>query len=80
MLTTSDEEIFAKAKELKNIIIITKDEDFADLVLQKKLPPRIIWITIGNVKNAVLNKLIITHFEEGVTKLITSDLGLIEIK
>ncbi len=80
MLTTSDEDIFAKAKKLGNIIIITKDEDFADLVIQRKFPPFIIWITIGNVTNAILNKLIVDNFEEAVEKLLASDLGLIEIK
>jgi predicted nuclease of predicted toxin-antitoxin system len=80
MLTTSDEEIFAKAKALENIVILTKDEDFADLVLRLKFPPYIIWITVGNTTNKALNKLIIDFFEEAVSKLIASDFGLIEIK
>ena len=80
MLTAADEDIFAKAKEIGNIIIITKEEEFAELVLQRKYPPRIIWITIGNVTNIVLNKLIVNHFKEAVEKLLASDLGLIEIK
>jgi len=54
-LAAEDAEIFSKARqEPKNVIIIPKDEDFVELVLRKKPPPKIIWITAGNLSNKEL--------------------------
>lgn len=79
-LNATDAEIFKKAKASNNVVIITKDEDFADMVLREKYPPYIVWITLGNISNAELNKTIIDFFEEAVIKLIESDFGVIEMK
>ena len=50
---SSDREIFEAAREA-NAILISKDSDFVELVLGRGSPPKLIWITCGNVSNANL--------------------------
>lgn len=35
-------------------IIVTKDDDFADRVMQSKIGPSVVWLRIGNCLNRVL--------------------------
>lgn len=44
-----DSEIWAYAKQ-HNLVIITKDADFSDLILLNDPPPRVIHIRTGNMK------------------------------
>jgi len=44
-----DSEIWKYARE-NNLIIVTKDTDFSDLVLLNNPPPRVIHIKLGNMK------------------------------
>jgi predicted nuclease of predicted toxin-antitoxin system len=34
--------------------VLTKDEDFAEMVLRLGPPPQVIWLTSGNTSNAAL--------------------------
>ena len=52
-----DIEIFESAK-ISNVIIMTKDSDFVDLVCRLGTPPQIIWLTCGNVTNRNLRQLL----------------------
>ena len=45
-----DPEIFEAAKA-QNVIFMTKDSDFVDLVERLEAPPQIIWLTCGNTSN-----------------------------
>lgn len=47
----SDIFIFEKARE-QDAIVMTKDDDFVQLVKDKGTPPQVIWITCGNTSNA----------------------------
>jgi len=70
LLSADDNEIFQAAKNSKdNIIVITKDEDFIELVLKKKSPPKIIWITAGNLSNKQLKILLLDNFKAAVITL-----------
>ena len=70
LLSADDNEIFEIAKNSKeNIIIITKDEDFIELVLKKKSPPKIIWITAGNLSNKQLRMLLLDNFKNAIITL-----------
>lgn len=55
----TDHQIFEAART-QDVIVMTKDSDFAQLVSDKGTPPKIIWITCGNTSNAkmrdILNK------------------------
>ncbi len=80
LLTAEDSEIFKNAQNSKDsIIIITKDEDFIELVLKKKSPPKIIWITVGNLSNKQLKKLLIDNFKAAVIHLQSSQELFVEI-
>ena len=45
-----DPEIFEAARQ-PNLVIMSKDSDFVDLVCRLGSPPQILWITCGNVTN-----------------------------
>lgn len=51
--STPDAEIFEKAREV-NAIVITKDRDFREMVLEKGAPPQVVWVTCGNTSMARL--------------------------
>lgn len=48
-----DVAIFTAARDV-GAIVLTKDSDFVDLVLQRGSPPQIPWLTCGNTSNARL--------------------------
>jgi predicted nuclease of predicted toxin-antitoxin system len=51
--STHDAEIFEKARAA-NVIVITKDRDFREMVLEKGAPPQVVWVTCGNTSTARL--------------------------
>ena len=63
-----DIEIFEAAK-IANVIIITKDSDFVDLVCRLGIPPQILWLTCGNVTNRNLRKLLIITLPDALEQL-----------
>ena len=52
-----DTEIFALAKA-ENVILMTKDSDFVELVNRLGSPPKVIWLTCGNTSNSELRKIL----------------------
>ena len=52
-----DVEIFETAKA-QNVVMMTKDSDFVDLVDRLGSPPQIIWLTCGSTSNAQLRKIL----------------------
>jgi len=46
--TEDDEIIFLKARNAGNVILVTKDRDFPELQQRLGVPPKIIWLRIGN--------------------------------
>jgi predicted nuclease of predicted toxin-antitoxin system len=53
-------------------VIVTKDEDFAQLAAIRRPPPRVLWIRLGNTTNADLVRAlearwpeVVEHFEAG---------------
>jgi predicted nuclease of predicted toxin-antitoxin system len=53
LLRAPDPEIFTKARAA-NAVVVTKDEDFVLLLESRGPPPQVVWITLGNVRNAEL--------------------------
>src|SRR5271166_2314877 len=45
----TDREIWAYAKK-HDLVIVSKDADFSDLVMQSVPPPRVVHIRLGNLK------------------------------
>lgn len=61
MLTAPDAGIFAAARRAR-AIVVTKDEDFVRLLEARGAPPQVVWVTVGNVRNARLRMLFERHW------------------
>jgi predicted nuclease of predicted toxin-antitoxin system len=72
-----DAEIFQAAKA-QGVILMTKDNDFVDLVDRLGTPPQIIWLTCGNTSNARLREILSVTLPEAL-KLLRSGEALVEI-
>ena len=72
-----DLEIFEAAK-VQEVILMTKDEDFVDLVNRLGSPPKIIWLTCGNTSNARLREILSVTLLEAL-KLLQAGEVLVEI-
>lgn len=60
---TKDSEILSISQE-KNRIVISKDSDFLDSHIIKKLPKKLLLISTGNITNKELLYLIENYFEQ----------------
>ena len=78
--TEKDEVIFLKAKELRNVYILTKDKDFADLQARFSWPPKIILLRFGNSSNDKLKKILSEHLLFALEELINTSTEIVEIK
>jgi len=47
----TDHDIFEAAKKA-DAVVMSKDDDFIQLIEQRGTPPKLIWITCGNTSNA----------------------------
>jgi predicted nuclease of predicted toxin-antitoxin system len=72
-----DPEIFEVGKA-QQIIFMTKDSDFVDLVERLGSPPQIIWLTFGNTSNAQLKGILNTTLPRALEILATGE-SLVEI-
>ena len=72
----TDREIWDYAKE-NNLTIVTKDTDFADLMLLSEPPPRVIHVRLGNMKMKEFHSSISKVWEE--VCLISEEYKLVSI-
>ncbi len=72
-----DPEIF-KAAKAQEVIFLTKDSDFVDLVERLGTPPKIIWLTCGNTSNARLREILSATLLEAL-ELLQAGETLVEI-
>jgi predicted nuclease of predicted toxin-antitoxin system len=73
-----DPEIFEAAK-VQDVIFMTKDSDFVDLVERLEAPPQIIWLTCGSTSNARLCEILSSTLPDAL-KLLKSGEKLVEIR
>lgn len=59
----NDFEIFKNAKSQQFDLIITLDEDFNNIILEHKTPPKIIWLKIGNCKTSKIASILNSNYE-----------------
>ena len=76
----NDESIFRLAKENANIILISKDADFPELISRLGAPPKLIYLKIGNCDNRNLWNLLKPHIEEAIKTLTLTDISIVEIR
>ena len=73
----SDERIFFAARKAK-AIVITKDQDFVQLLNRLGSPPQVVWVTCGNTSNAQMREILGQTFQRAIS-LLQSGESLIEI-
>jgi predicted nuclease of predicted toxin-antitoxin system len=69
-----DEQIFQEARQ-QNVVIISKDSDFVEMVLRLGSPPQLLWVTCGNVTNRRLQSLLLQVFPHAQKLLSTYATG-----
>ena len=74
-----DEVIFLNAKKKANVIILSKDSDFPDLVNRLNAPPKIIWLRMGNCPNIQMKEILKQTLLPAIEELITTSTLIIEI-
>lgn len=77
LLETPDAEIFMRARA-QGCVVITKDEDFVRLLDQHGPPPQVVWVTVGNVRNAMLLALFERVWDE-VCRQLDANEALVEV-
>jgi len=60
-----DEVIFDRAREAR-AILLTKDKDFADLVIRLGCPPHVIWLRCGNASEERLKEILGLHLAQAM--------------
>ncbi|MBS4027054.1 MAG: DUF5615 family PIN-like protein [Ignavibacteriales bacterium] len=73
----TDKEIFFAARK-ENVVVVTKDDDFIELVERLGIPPQIIWITSGNTSNDHLKSILEKTFQRAIS-FIQSGEEIVEI-
>jgi predicted nuclease of predicted toxin-antitoxin system len=58
-----------EAARAGNAVMMTKDSDFIDLVCRLGTPPKILWLTCGNVTNRNLRRLLAATLPEALEQL-----------
>lgn len=72
-----DDEIFEAAR-VADVIVMTKDSDFVQILEQKGSPPKIIWLTCGNTSEIALQQILSQHLSTALGLLAGGE-NLVEI-
>jgi predicted nuclease of predicted toxin-antitoxin system len=73
-----DEHIFSLARESGNVVIVSKDSDFVEMALRSGPPPKILWVTCGNLTNRRLQMVFAQTFPDAM-KLLDAGETIVEI-
>lgn len=73
-----DAEIVQAIRQAGNVIV-SKDDDFVDLITRLGPPPQVLWVTCGNVTNRELRKLCATALAEAV-RLLAAGEPIVELR
>lgn len=73
-----DAAIFDAARSGGAAVVVTKDEDFVQLLDRRGPPPQIVWVTCGNVRNVALREIVGAAWSR-VAELLAAGEPLVEI-
>jgi predicted nuclease of predicted toxin-antitoxin system len=73
-----DVELFEAARRFHEIVIVSKDADFADLVTQRSKPPQVLWLRFGNRRTIEMQILLSRTFPSAL-RLLEAGEPLVEI-
>ena len=79
MQADDDSTIWAYAKA-EGFAIVTKDSDFVELSAVRGMPPKIIWLNLGNVSNTVVRNKLMEHLLTILSFLDSDEDGVFEIE
>ncbi len=74
-----DLEIYRKAKDYGNVIIVSKDSDLNEIVSLHGSPPKLIILKVGNCDNKILFILLKNNLEKAIRLLFDFNQDIIEI-
>lgn len=77
LLIAWDETIFNRAKREADVVI-TKDRDFIALLERFGPPPKVIWVTVGNVNNRRMKEVFSAQLADALRLLSEGD-AMVEI-
>lgn len=72
-----DSPIFQAARAA-NVVVMTKDSDFVELLQRLGPPPKLLWVTCGNTSNAKLREILTRSLPAAIARLEGGD-NLVEI-
>ena len=75
----NDWEMYRFAKSNDMVAILTMDDDFQYIQLQEGVPPKIIWLRVGNCSTSVLAEIIKQHTLDLVAMIANDECDGIEI-
>jgi predicted nuclease of predicted toxin-antitoxin system len=73
----TDPEIFEAAKKA-DAFVMSKDDDFIQLIEQRGTPPKLIWVTCGNTSNTRMREILSTTLIKAI-ELLQSGENIVEI-
>lgn len=65
----TDLHIFQLARQQGEVVIVSKDNDFVEMILQRGIPPQLLWVTCGNLTNRRLREIFTCLFPDAVRLL-----------
>lgn len=74
-----DLDIYYRAKEKGNVILISKDADFPELISRLGAPPKLINLKVGNCNNKTLWGFMKPHIKGSIDLLISSDIDIVDL-
>jgi len=75
---TADAKLFAAAKRISGVIIVSKDQDMVELLQRNGPPPQLLWLTCGNMRNTRLQALLLATFPKALELFVAGE-PLVEI-
>ena len=73
----TDSDIFESARKA-DAVVMSKDDDFIQLIEQRGIPPKLIWITCGNTSNAFMRDILLKTLSRAAD-LLKSGENVVEI-
>lgn len=70
--------MFEAARRFGDVVIVTKDSDFAELVIRRGKPPQVLWLRMQNAPTIKLQVILQKAFPEAL-RLLESGEQLVEI-
>jgi len=76
--TAEDEVIFEAARRQGNVVVVTKDHDFVELVVRRGMPPQVLWLNFANMATVRIQVRLRQAFPDALELLKAGDI-LVEI-